>query len=165
MKHRKKKKMRRKPIWLTCFCLIVILVAFLGIVWIVQDTYKYQNTLKLVKGNFDYYETVTNRYFTSEGVRTQKQGNLILNGTCYTIASDSLSDFDIESFQEKIGLGDQLVIQVTDDHVVYSVQDANGTNFLSLATSQTNSANDNMVGIVLCISIIIIMLLFWRYYR
>jgi hypothetical protein len=115
----------------------------------------------MVEGNFDYCETITDRYFTSAGFRTQKQVNIVLDGTCYTIASDSLNDFDIDSFQNKIEPGDQIIIQVTDDHVIYSLQDANGTYFLHLMESQANSADDNTVGIILCISMIIITLLFW----
>ena len=160
-----KKWLRKKPIWFTVVCATAAIMALVGIGWIMRDTYVYQNTLKTVDGSFERYEVITDRYWVSTGIRTSKQGNLYLDGKKYVIASDSLSAFDQTGFDSRVAVGDRITIQVTDDDVVYSIKDSDGTSYLSLSEAQANSRNDNQTGIVLCISMLVVLGVAWCFYE
>ena len=83
----------------------------------------------------------------------------------YIIASDSLKAFDSEAFTENVAVGDRIIIQKTDDNVVYSVKDLEGYQYLSLSEAQTNSASDNSMGIILCICMLSFLWMFWLFYE
>ena len=160
-----KKWLSKKPIWLTAVCAVASIMAFVGIGWIIRDTYVYHGALETIEGSFDRYEEITGKYWVTTGIRTSKQGNLYLNGNKYVIASDSLNTFDRESFDKNVTIGDKITIQVTVNDVIYSIKDSEGTPYLSLTEARTNSANDNQTGIVLCFSMLALIGLTWCFYE
>lgn len=157
-----KKRLREKALWFTIFCSVVSLISLAGIVWIIRDTYLYQYTIQTVEGSFDYYEEINDRvYVPTVGFRSKRQGNIYIDGTKYVIASDSLITFDAETFQRNVASGDKIIVQVTDDNVIYSLADSNKIQYLYLHEAQTKAREDNAGGIVLCIIMPILLWLAW----
>ena len=154
----------KKPLWLTAFCLIVSMVVIAGIVWIIQDTHMYQKTLTTIEGPFNRYEVITDSYLVSTGFRTKKQGNIYIDEKKYIIASDSLKTFDSKNFTENVAVGEKIIVQITDNSVVYSIKDLEGTQYLALSEAQNNSANDNSTGMILCVFMLSFVWLFWILY-
>ena len=154
----------KKSPWLTIFCLIVSMVALAGIVWIIQDTHMYQKTLTTIEGPFNRYEVITDNYLVPTGFRTKKQGNIYIDEKKYIIASDSLNTFDSKNFTDNVAIGEKIIVQITDNGVVYSIKDLEGNQYLSLSEAQNNSAHDNSTGMILCVFMLSFVWLFWLFY-
>lgn len=155
-----KKQLRENPVWLTLLCAGVSVILLAGLLWIAQDIYRYQYTIRTVTGAFESYEVVSERSFAPR-VHITKQGNLYIDGERYVIASDSLQAFSDTSFVREIVPGDTITVWVTSDNVVYALEDAGGNSYLSLGESRKRSTDDNMIGILLIPCILIVVWVGW----
>lgn len=157
-----KKRLHEKALWFTVFCLVISVIALVGIIWIIGDTYSYRYTIRTVEGTFDYYEEVKDKSYSPGGfVHTETQRNIYIDEKKYVIAGDSLNDFDVEIFLKNVAPGDKIVVQVTDDNIIYALEDSNKIQYLSLPEAQVNAKRDNIIGIVLCTILPILIWLVW----
>ena len=70
----------------------------------------------------------------------------------------------VVAFQRECPRGIPVIIPPKFYSVVYSIKDLEGNQYLALSEAQNNSANDNSIGMILCVFMLSFVWLFWILY-